>query len=170
MTNVLPFPARKAVGDKHEDRVEAELVKRGWAVDHTAQEKTLSEQVSRALRRTESKKRHDPDFLVACGSTIRYVDAKGSLRGPRTDQNFVSRKAIAAHLTLIAEQDIPVYYVFDDLGVLTPAEVMRYAGYERLGNAPGYLAVARSRSHRFDDIFGTEHPTTWGASPLFDVA
>jgi len=167
---VLQFPQRKAVGDKHQDRVKVELEKRGWRVDPQGQD-TLSEEVKRALKQTESPERWRPDFLVACGSTIRFVDAKGSMHGVRTDKNLVNKKALAAYLRLTAEQDIPVYLVFDDLGVLTPAEVMQIAGYERLGNASGaYLSVPRSRSRRFDDIFGTEHPTTWGAAPLFDAA
>lgn len=170
MTNILPFAERKAAGDAHEERVEAELVKRGWTVDKRGQD-SLSERVKNALKRTESPYRWEPEFLIACGSTIRWVDAKGSLRGAHTDQNFISRKALAAHMLLVAQSDIPVYYVFDDLGVLTPAEVLQRSGCERLGNVgAGYLAVPRKAAHRFDDVFGTEHPSTWGASPLFDVA
>lgn len=165
MTNVIPFAERKAAGDAHEFRVRQELELRGWTVDSYGQG-ILSGEVKRALGRTESLTRWDPEFIAACGSVIRYVDAKGSLRGAHTDQNFISRKAVAAHLKLAAERDIPVFYVFDDLGVLTPAEVMRHAGVERLGNAAGYLAVPRKHSRSFDVVFGSPHTPTWGAAPL----
>ena len=122
---VIDFAVRKAAGDTHQNRVQTELEKRGWTVDKWGQD-ILSDEVSRALRRTDSTMRWEPDFVTACGSTIRFVDAKGSLRGGgNTDRNFVSSRSIAAHLRLSAERDIPVYYVFGDLGVLTPAEVMR---------------------------------------------
>lgn len=169
MTNVIQFAERKAAGDIHEARVRKELETRGWTVDLYGQG-ILSDPVKRALGLTESVRRWDPEFLVACGSTIRYVDAKGSLRGVRGDQNFVSRKAIAAHLKLMADSDIPVYYVFEDLGVLTPAEMMQLADYERIGNAPGYLTVPRVKSHPFDEVFGAVHTPTWGATPaLFEI-
>jgi hypothetical protein len=169
MGSVIPFAARKAAGDEHEDRVREQLEKRGWTVSPYGQ-RILAEEIRRALKRTESPARWDPDFVVACGSTIRYVDAKGSLRGMNADLNFISRRALEAHRRLQSDRDIPVFYVFGDLGVMTPDEVLRAAEVERLGTAGGYLSVPRDASRKLDDVFGPVHPPTWGADPLFKVA
>lgn len=168
MTNIIPFVERKKnIGDPHEDRTEEALRKRGYAV---ARADVTNEEIRRTLSRTDSFTRYDPDFIAACGSTICYVDAKATLRGPESDYVFVNGRAVEAHIALVASRGIPVYYVFDDMTVLTPAEVIAHAGLHKYRSSGGYVRLARGLGHSFDEIFGLIHPPTWGADPLYRAA
>jgi hypothetical protein len=166
---VIDFATRKKTGDEHEANVRRELERRGWVVTPGGLG-TLHPDTVRALTRTDSMARNGADFVVSCGSTVRYVDAKGCLRSGHTDRLFVNRRSIAAGLRSLALDDIAWYFVFDDLGVATPAEVMKYAEIERLGSASGYVAFPRDRTRPIDEVFGPVHVPTWGANPLFNVA
>jgi hypothetical protein len=155
MGNVVaaPFAERKVIGDQHELRVRAELEKRGWAVSPYGQG-ILGEPIRRALRHTESRMRWDPDMIAAQGSSVCLIDAKTSMRGDDAWSYTLSRKALSAHLRMWAELDLPIYYVFGNLGVATPAEVMQFCRLATLGEAGGYVSFAAGMPRPFDDVFG----------------
>lgn len=153
MTRTNPWDDRKTVGDEHESRVREELERRGWTVSEYGQG-VLAEPVRRALQRTESRYRFDMDMLAARGSTVCLVDAKSSMRGEDAHTYTISRKALRAGLRAWVEDDIPVYYVFANLGVATPAEVMQFCRLASLGEAGGYLSFLAGLPRPFDDVFG----------------
>jgi hypothetical protein len=161
MQMTMPFAERKAVGDEHEVRVRTELERRGWTVAPYGQG-ILPEQIRRALKHTDSLMRWDPDFVAAQGSSICLVDAKSSIRGDDAWTYTLSRKALRAHLRMWAELDLPIVYVFQNLGVATPAEVMQFCRLASLGEAGGYVSFPAGLPAPFDDYFGAPGP---GALP-----
>jgi hypothetical protein len=155
-TNVIKLPTfaqRKDIGDRHEDRVRAELELRGWTVSEYGQA-VLAEPVRAALKRTESRMRWDPEFVAALGSHLALVDAKGAMRGDDAWTYTISRKALRAHLHMAVDLDLPVYYVFANLGVATPVEVMQFCRLARVGDAGGYVSFPAGLPRPFDDVFG----------------
>lgn len=112
------------------------------------------ERISAALRHTDSAMRWEPDLIASYGSTIRLIDCKASMRGEDAYQYTISRKAITAHLRMFAERDLPIYYVFDNLGVATPYEVMQFCRIDRIGSAGAYLTIQSGMPRPFDDAFG----------------
>lgn len=150
---VYSFVERKAAGDVHEERVRQELERRSWIVSPYGQG-VLSEPIRRALQRTESRLRYDADMIAAHGSTVCLIDAKNAMRGEDARTYTISRKALRAGLRAAAELDLPVYYVFANLGVATPAEVMQFCRLASLGEAGGYLSFPAGLPRPFDDVFG----------------
>jgi hypothetical protein len=156
VNNVATLPAyadRQAVGDAHEQRVRLELEQRGWTVAPYGQG-VLPEPIRRALKTTDSPMRWDPDLVAASGSSICLIDAKAAMRGTDAWSYTVSRKALQAHLRMWTTLDLPLYYVFSNLGAATPAEVMQFCRLSRLGNAGGYVSFPAGLPRPFDDVFG----------------
>lgn len=144
---------RKAVGDAHELRVAAELERRGWTVDLYGQG-VLSEATRRALGHTDSPMRWDPDLIASRGSSLCLIDAKGSMKGDDAFNYTVSRKALAAGRELWERTDLPFYYVFANLGVATPVEVMQFCHLASIREAPAYVSFPSGLARPFDDTFG----------------
>lgn len=67
----------------------------------------------------------------------------------------VARECVSFGLQFMAAFGIPVYYVFGNLGVLCPTEVMSYGtiGTRSTGGGAYYLVPERL-AHHFDDVFG----------------
>lgn len=149
----MTFADRKAFGDQHEARVRQELERRGWSVAQYGQG-ILPGAICRALARTESAFRFDPDFVVARGSDICLIDAKSSMRGENARAYTISRKSLRAGVRKVAEVDLPLYYVFHNLGVATPHELMQFSGVSSLGASGGYLSFGSHLPRPFDEVFG----------------
>jgi hypothetical protein len=161
--NVLRLPTyaeRKATGDVLESRVRTELELRGWTVSEYGQA-VLAEPIRDALKRTECRMRWDPEFVASLGSYLCLVDAKGSMQGEDAWTYTISRKALRAHLKLAVDLDLPIYYVFANLGVATPTEVMQFCRLARVGDAGGYVSFGAGLPRPFDDVFGV--PTALAA-------
>ncbi|MDX5563746.1 hypothetical protein PYK79_10825 [Streptomyces sp. ID05-04B] len=147
---------RKAVGDAHEQYVAEELTLRGWEVNAWGQG-VLTRSVRGALRRTDSSLRWTPDLVAARGEIVALIDCKSRMTSGASDRHAVERAAVKAHLQLAAWTDLPVYYVFDDLGVLTPHDVLmagRLGPHTRVGSGAPYYLIGTQLDRRFDDIFG----------------
>ena len=148
--------ARKAVGDELETRVSEELRARGWAVSPWGQG-TLAVAVAASLRRTDSSLRWAPDLLAAREDLVVMIDCKARMTSPSTGRHAVERAAVKAHLQFAALFDLPFYYVFDDLGVLTPMDV-RAVGqsgpHSRVGSGAPYYLVSVVLDRDFNDVFG----------------
>ena len=54
------------------------------------------------------------------------------MRSTETGRYAISRECVAFGLQFVAAFGIPVYYVFGNLGVLCPTEVMSYGTIGRL--------------------------------------
>ncbi len=151
------FQQRKAVGDAHEAHVAHELAERGWDVSPWGQA-VLTQAVRAALRRTDSFLRWTPDLAAAQDRRVVLIDCKGRMTSRTSHRHAVERSAVMAHLHLTAWTQLPVAYVFDDLGVLTPWDVLlsgRTGPLTTKGSGSAYFLVPVARALAFDEVFGT---------------
>jgi hypothetical protein len=154
---MMDWQARKAVGDRHEETVMRELALRGWAVQAVGQG-SYPEAIRQALRRTDSPLRQFPDILAACGPAVVAIDAKTSMPGRVSGRFAVSRKCLTAGLQFQGQNiDVPLYYVFGDLTVLTPAEIACYPNDVEHADRGAYVLIRPDRAHTFDEVFGHTH-------------
>ncbi|MEV1315415.1 hypothetical protein AB0J14_04940 [Micromonospora arborensis] len=158
------WAARKAVGDDHEHRIARELELRLWTVAPYGQG-VLPDSIRRALGTTESQMRWDPDLVACQGSTLALIDGKCSMRGEAAHTFTVSRKALRAHVRMWAERDLPIYYVFANMGVATPAEVLQFCRLSSVGEAGGYVSFPAGLPRPFDEVFGPPPGERWGQWP-----
>ncbi|MFB8273446.1 hypothetical protein ACFC96_43640 [Streptomyces sp. NPDC055955] len=150
------FQRRKDVGDAHEQRVARELDIRGWAVDEWGQG-VLSPTVSAALRSTDSFLRWTPDLIAAQGRHLFMIDCKSRMTSSTTDRHAVETAAVKAHLQLAAWTGLPVCYVFDNLDVLTPLDILttgRTGPQTVRGSGSPYHLVPARHALAFDTVFG----------------
>lgn len=151
---------RKHVGDLHEQRVAEELTVRGWHVNPWGQG-VLTAPVRAALRATDSALRWTPDLVAARGEDLTLVDCKGRASSSATGRHAVERAAVRAHLQLTAWIDLPIYYVFDDLTVLTAHDVLtagRVGPHTRIGSGAPYYLIDGGLADPFDSVFGRQVP------------
>ncbi|MEV3856944.1 hypothetical protein AB0J38_21765 [Streptomyces sp. NPDC050095] len=155
------FQQRKAIGDAHERYVAEELTGRGWEVDFWGQG-LLSRALQRALQKTDSSIRWFPDLIAAKAQDLVLIDCKGGMTSRRTGRHAVERAAVQAHLQLVAWTGLPVYYVFEGLGVWAPHDV-HIAGQEGphspVGSGAPYFLISAQGARRFDDLFGPREAT-----------
>lgn len=148
---------RKAKGDAHEQYVAEELTLRGWEVNPWGQG-ILTHPVRGALRRTDSSLRWTPDLVAARGEVVVLIDCKSRMTSGASGRHAVERAAVKAHLQLCAWTDLSIYYVFDNLGVLTPHDVLmagRIGPHTRVGSGAPYYLIGTGLDRPFDDVFGT---------------
>ncbi|WP_329460842.1 hypothetical protein [Streptomyces sp. NBC_01431] len=146
---------RKAVGDAHERRVAAALRARGWTV-HPCGQGTYPPAVCEALRRTRSALRQFPDLIAARGSDLVTIDAKDRMPSTDTDRYAISTDTVNAGLLFTAAHaPTPLYYVFGDLKVLTPAEVLHYSAHALRHRSGAFHLIYTGQAHPFDEVFGS---------------
>lgn len=156
LLRMMTFEQRLAFGEAHEQHVAEELTLRGWEVSRWGQG-ILGPQTRQALRHTDGSFRWQPDLVAARDDIVVMIDCKCRMTSKATDRHAVERAAVKAHRLLIAADDLPLYYVFDDLGVLTPDDVLaagRLGPHTRLGSGAPYYLVSTTVARPFDDLFG----------------
>ncbi|MFI0716455.1 hypothetical protein ACH4SK_38865 [Streptomyces inhibens] len=147
---------RKGIGDAHEQRVARELDKRGWTVDEWGQG-VLSPAAHAALRSTDSFLRWAPDLVAVQGRHLFMIDCKSRMTSRATGRHAVEAAAVTAHLQLAAWTGLPVCYVFDNLDVLTPLDVLmagRSGPHSVRGSGSPYHLVPTKHALAFDAVFG----------------
>ena len=114
----------------------------------------LSSTVREAICRSNSQLRLLPDLIAGRDGELVTIDCKNRIRSGHTGRYAISRHCVNFGLHLNA-MGVPVFYVFGNLGVLLPTEVMSYGriGPRVTGNGAYYL-VAERLAHHFDDVFG----------------
>ncbi|MFB6700880.1 hypothetical protein [Streptomyces rubiginosohelvolus] len=133
----------------------AALRARGWTV-HPCGQGTYPPAVCEALRQTRSALRYFPDLIAARGSDLITIDAKDRMPSTHTDRYAISTDTINAGLLFTAAHaPTPLYYVFGDLKVLTPAEVIHYTGHALRHRSGAFHLVRTEQAHRLDDVFGS---------------
>ncbi|MFD9078144.1 hypothetical protein [Streptomyces erythrochromogenes] len=149
---------RKLVGDAHEQRVATALRQHGWTVQLCGQG-TYPPTIQEALRHTRSALRQFPDLIAARGSELITIDAKDRMPSTHSDRYAISTATLNAGLLLTAAHaPTPLYYVFGDMKVLTPAEVLHYAQHALRHHSGAYHLVRTDRAHPFDQVFGSAAP------------
>jgi Holliday junction resolvase len=148
------FTTRLTVGEEHEQRVQRELEERGWTVARWGQG-ILPKPVRRAIQEGGSRFRHFPDLIAARPGGLVVIDAKDRMHSSETGRYAVARECVSFGLQFTAAFSLPVYYVFGNLAVFTPAELMSYGspGPRSTGSGAYYLMPERLGRH-FDDVFG----------------
>lgn len=155
------FSERLAVGDTHQQRVERELESRNWTVSPWGQG-ILPEAIRQGIRDSGSRFGHFPDLVAARPGELVTIDAKDKMRSTDTGRYAISRECVSFGLQFVAAFGIPVYYVFGNLGVLCPAEVMSYGTIGPRATGGAYYLVSERLAHHFDDVFG--NPQTGSAA------
>lgn len=153
MTNIIPFPERLAKGEELEDRVTEELERRGWTVWPFGQG-TWPEEARRAVKASDSDLRFLPDLGAARNHDVVFVDCKNTMKIRDGDFHSINRRCLEAGRKWAPRHDWPLYYVFDQLGVMTPHQVMDWQRMRRLGNAGSFIRIPRHMPMPFDEIFG----------------
>ncbi|GAX56251.1 hypothetical protein SO3561_07818 [Streptomyces olivochromogenes] len=105
--------------------------------------------------------RETPGLITAQGRRVALIDCKSRMTSRATQRHAVERAAVNAHLQLVAWTLLPVYYVFDNLDVLTPYDVLmtgRGGPRTPAGSGSPYFLVPSNRSLSFDDTFGGVEP------------
>ncbi|MFE7581048.1 hypothetical protein ACFU5Y_05695 [Streptomyces gardneri] len=150
------FQQRKAIGDAHEQRVTHELNQRGWHVSPWGQG-IMGEPVRLALHHTTSSLRWTPDLIAARERQVVLIDCKSRMTSHASRRHVVERAAVNAHLQLVAWTSLPLYYVFDNLDLLTPYNALGYGQVgprTTAGSGSPYLLVPADQSMPFEDVFG----------------
>ena len=147
------FSDRLGVGTAHEQRVAIKLRECGWAVAPWGQG-VLPEEIRDAIQRSDSRLRHMPDLIAARDGELVTIDCKDRMHSTGTGRYAVSRKCVNFGLQMAA-LGVPLLYVFGNLGVLLPTEVMTYGRIGPHANGGGaYYLVPERLGHKFDDMFG----------------
>jgi hypothetical protein len=146
------FETRKRIGDAHEKRVAQEMETRGWTADQWGQA-ILSERVQRAVSRTRWK--NFPDLVAARDGDLVAIDAKDRMSSAETGRYAISRDCVDFGQQFTAAFGVPIFYVFGNLGVLTPSEVRAYGRIGPRGMGGSYYLINGRLAHQFDDVFGS---------------
>ena len=152
------FSERLLAGDIHQQRVEKELDARAWSVTPWGQG-ILPEPIRQGIRDSGSRFRHFPDLVAARPGELVTIDAKDRMRSTATGRYAISRECVSFGLQFVAAFGIPVYYVFGNLGVLGPADVMSYGTIGPRSTGGAYYLINERLAHHFDDVFGYPEPT-----------
>lgn len=147
------YAVRKPVGDAHELRVAAEFRRCGWVTGEWGQA-VLPVPVREALVASRSRWRYFPDLVAARGGEVVTVDAKDRLASATSDRYAVSRECVSFGLQFMAAFGLPVFYVFGDLRVLTPQEVMTFGTLGPRSHAGAYYLVSSRVGRGFSMVFG----------------
>lgn len=144
---------RKRLGDAHEARLARLLRARGWTVAAWGQA-TLPGPIRLAIVRSGSSWRYFPDLVAAREESLVVIDAKD--RMPRTSGDSYSIGVDCLHfgLQFTGAFRVPFFYVFGDLGVLTPGEVFSYQFVGTMRGPRNYYVIPASQARSFDDVFG----------------
>ncbi len=141
------FHDRKAIGDAHERRVTLELHNRGWHVSPWGQG-VMGEPVRLALRSTDSFLRWTPYLIATREGRVVMIDCKSRMTSQASRRHAIENAAVTAHLQLVAWARLPLYYVFDNLDLLTPTDALglgTHGSRTTAGSGTPYLLAPRRR-------------------------
>lgn len=83
------------------------------------------------------------------------IDCKDRMSSAETGRYAIGRDCVSFGLQFLAAFNIPVFYVFGNLGVLTPTEVTSYGMVGPRGRGGSYYLINGRLAHVFDDVFGS---------------
>lgn len=150
------------IGRQHEHRVLQVLRDRGWDAEVFGQS-LLSDDMSNTLRRVDSPVRWMPDIIagknIGGRQRIVYVEAKGGRRYRDTGNHDLEIASLdaAEKWVSFAGDHCPVFFIFDDLGVTTPADVRdhcRQGTYRGNGSGTPFVLFPTTICRPIDTVFG----------------
>ncbi|OLT13020.1 hypothetical protein BJF79_03730 [Actinomadura sp. CNU-125] len=147
---------RIRVGEAHELRVTEALRASGWNVAPWGQG-ILPPRIQDALSHSNSRWRYFPDLVAARDGDVVTIDAKDRMRSTHSNRYAVKRDCVSFGLQFLAAFELPVFYVFGNLSVLTPTEVQTYGTVGPRSHGGAYYLVPDRLGHHFDDVFGDVH-------------
>lgn len=151
------FDERLAIGVEHEQHVTQELEKHGWTVTVWGQG-IMPAEIRNAISASAPRFRHFPDLIAARDGELLAVDAKTNLHGG--NRYAVNRDCVFFGLGFHANYGIPVNYVFGNMRVILPGEIMTH-GFLKVSGA--YYLVHDRFTHDFDAVFGDAGAPGWAA-------
>jgi hypothetical protein len=99
-----------------------------------------------------------PGLLAARGPDVIAVECKARLGSTNTGRFAISRAFLRPGLMFLGTNEpVPLYYVFGDHKVLTPAEVMHYCSVSLRHPGGAYYLVSTRYAHPFSEVFGEAH-------------
>ncbi|MGW0396050.1 GNAT family N-acetyltransferase [Streptomyces sp. NPDC003042] len=108
-----------------------------------------------ARQSARSALRQFPDLIAARGPELVTIDAKDRMPSTHSDRYAISTATLTAGLLFTATHDpTPLFYVFGDMKVLTPAETQHYTTHIRLHRSGAWALVSTQRAHEFQAVFG----------------
>ncbi|MFC9973556.1 hypothetical protein ACFVH6_21945 [Spirillospora sp. NPDC127200] len=150
------YDIRKRLGDRHEEHVAEALRTRGWRVAPYGM--GTQRPIHRAMiHASGSPLRFEPDLMISpenAPQRVQLIDCKAQFN---TAENYlaVNEECVRAQLTFMAATQLPIWYVFSDLSVSTPNEVLAFG--RKSAPAPGgswHFRIPRLLNREFDSIFG----------------
>lgn len=157
-----PLSPLMQIGRRHEQRTLDALRERGWDSELFGQS-LLTEPMSDRLGRVDTPVRWMPDIIagknIGGRQRIVFVEAKGGTRYRDTGNHDIQVASLdaAEKWVTFAGGECPLFYIFDDLGVTTPAAIRAscWEGQYR-GNGSGtpFVLFPTAICRPIDAIFG----------------
>jgi hypothetical protein len=148
------FQERLTAGLAHEQRVATKMEALGWTVSTWGQG-ILPEGTRWAIREARSRFRHFPDLVASRPGEIVAIDAKDNMYSTGTGRYAVSRECVAFGLQFYAAFEIPLFYVFGNMGVLCPTEIASYGQIGPRATSGAYYLVSGRMGRDLTDVFGS---------------
>lgn len=90
------------------------------------------------------------------------IDCKSRMTSRASRRHAIENSAVTAHLQLVAWTRLPLYYVFDNLDLLTPGDALGLGTHgprSTAGSGTPYLLVPADHALAFDRVFGPPRHT-----------
>jgi hypothetical protein len=159
------FAQRLEAAQEFEQKVIAELTRRGWLAEPFGQGQ-LSAEMRDIIRRVNTPVRWMPDIICAkrltAVTSLRFVDAKAGETWRDTQKHDIEIAALEGAEKWEQMSGCPVHFVFSDGGVITPTVLRELAvpgQFRGRGSGTPFLLVTRQACQRFDAIYGP--PDRW---------
>lgn len=163
----MSFDARLATGRELEGRVLAALGERGWTAEPFGQS-LLSADIRGQMRRVSppTPVRWMPDIIATKPRLTRmalvFIDAKAGEAYQTTGNYDIEAAALeTAERWSTFARSCHFFFVFDDLGVLTPRTVRdhgRIGTFRGRGSGTPFVLVDTGHAVSFDAVFGRTSP------------
>jgi len=149
---------RSRVAADHEQHVADELRRRGYRVEPWGLG-TFRPVCKAMIQACDSPLRYLPDLIAAPRNQPHravLIDCKAQLRDA-ADERAIEQDCADAGLALAAAARLPIWYVFSDLAVSSPQDVLatgRLTPPGPNGSGSFYYRVPRALDRDFDAVFG----------------
>lgn len=156
------FLNRLGTGRTHEHRVLQSLRRRNWHAELFGQV-MMTETMRTYLRTIDTPARWMPDIIagknIAGKNTVMFIDAKSGQRYKDTGNHDIETSSLTSAIAWIdyTRHQCPTFFVFDDGGVATPADVEEHGWegkFRGSGSGTPFTLMPATKTRSFDSVFG----------------
>lgn len=155
LPTMTTYTMRKKLGDRHEERVTEELRKRGWRV--TLYGMGTQRALPKAMIAANgSPLRYEPDLMISpynAPHRVHLIDCKAQFDAAETHP-AVNEECVRAQLALMGAVQLPIWYVFSDLSVCAPNDVIGLNDKIEPSIGSAHFRVPACLNRGFDSVFG----------------